>query len=70
MADDKSAKTKKKAVAHRKSAEDRKELMVKVRVTEDQKRTLARAADRDGLDVSSWLRNLGLQRARELESKG
>jgi len=39
--------------------------------TEEQKATLARAADRDGLDVSSWLRNLGLERARELErSKG
>jgi hypothetical protein len=32
-------------------------------VTEEQKRTLTEAAEREGLDVSTWLRFLGLRAA-------
>jgi hypothetical protein len=45
----------------RKDEADRKEEVIKIRVTTDQKATLTEAASRDGLDVSSWLRSLGLR---------
>ncbi|WP_437839261.1 plasmid mobilization protein [Sorangium sp. So ce1153] len=47
----------------RKPDEQRKEAVIKIRVTEEQKRTLTEAADREGLDVSAWLRRLGLREA-------
>lgn len=45
----------------RKLKAQRKEESIRIRVTAQQKRTLEEAAQRAGLDVSSWLRALGLQ---------
>ena len=47
----------------RKDEADRKEEVIKIRVTTEQKTTLTEAASQDGLDVSSWLRSLGLKAA-------
>ena len=47
----------------RKSKTQRKEQSIRVRVTEEQKKTLAARAEREGLDVSAWLRALGLREA-------
>lgn len=44
--------------------EDRKGDLIRVRVTAEQKATLSAAAERAGLDVSSWLRALGLREAQ------
>jgi Mobilization protein NikA len=52
------------AKKHRKARAQRKEESIRVRVTAQQKRALAERAQRAGLDVSAWLRSLGL---RELE---
>lgn len=49
---------------HRKPRTQRKEQSIRVRVTAQQKRALADRAQREGLDVSAWLRALGL---RELD---
>lgn len=45
----------------RKPKAQRKEQMIRVRVTEEQKRALSERAQREGLDVSAWLRALGLR---------
>jgi uncharacterized protein (DUF1778 family) len=50
----------------RKPEDDRKDLLLRVRVTAAQKQILTKAAERAGLDVSSWLRAVGIERAREL----
>ena len=42
---------------------ERKEESIRIRVTEEQKRVLTEAAEREGLDVSTWLRFLGLRAA-------
>lgn len=47
----------------RKLEELRKDEIVKVRVTAEQKRLFADAAERAGLDVSGWLRSLGIREA-------
>jgi uncharacterized protein (DUF1778 family) len=47
----------------RKPKAQRKEASIRIRVSADQKRTLVTAAERAGLDVSSWLRALGLREA-------
>ena len=47
----------------RKPKAQRKEELVQIRVSAVQKRLLAEAAQRDGLDLSAWLRRLGLQAA-------
>lgn len=52
-------------VKRRKPKALRKEDMVRVRVTTEQKKALAAAADRAGLDVSSWLRAVGLAEAQK-----
>lgn len=49
----------------RKPTQDRKEERIMIRVTEEQKRTLTKAAEREGLDVSTWLRSLGLRAAAQ-----
>ncbi len=41
----------------------RKETSIRIRVTAEQKRILAEAAEREGLEVSTWLRSLGLRAA-------
>jgi hypothetical protein len=48
----------------RKPNAERKESAIRVRVTEEQKRTLTERARRDGLDVSAWLRAVGLREAQ------
>lgn len=49
--------------ARRKPASDRKDDFIKVRMTTDQKARLIAAANRAGMDVSTWLRALGLRAA-------
>jgi uncharacterized protein (DUF1778 family) len=58
--------TKKPEKKRRKSEDERKELLIRVRVTVEQKRVLTDAAEKAGLDVSSWLRAIGIERARDL----
>ncbi len=48
---------------HRKTKDRRKEDVIRIRVTADQKAALVAAAERTGLDVSAWLRSLGLRAA-------
>jgi uncharacterized protein (DUF1778 family) len=43
----------------------RKEEMVPIRMTTEQKTTLATAAERRGLPLSTWLLTLGLKEASE-----
>jgi len=50
----------------RKIQSERKEEMFRVRVTDEQKRLFAAAAQRAGLDVSGWLRSLGIREATSL----
>jgi len=47
----------------RKLKADRKETSVRIRLTDDQKAKLAAAAKAAGLDVSGWLRFIGLKAA-------
>ncbi len=53
----------------RKAEDDRKQLLVRVRVTAEQKRIFTAAAEQAGLDLSSWLRAIGMERARALGVK-
>jgi uncharacterized protein (DUF1778 family) len=55
-------------VKRRKPEQNRKEQLVQIRVTAEQKRTMAEAAERVGLDLSSWLRQLGLKAATAVSS--
>lgn len=48
---------------HRKTKQQRKEDTIRIRVTGEQKRTLIERAQREGLEVSAWLRSLGLREA-------
>ena len=50
-------------VKRRKPKAHRKDEMLRIRVTAAQKRLLIAAAERDALDVSAWLRQLGLRAA-------
>ena len=47
----------------RKPKAQRKDYSIRIRVTAQQKRTLEEAAQQAGLEVSSWLRALGLREA-------
>ena len=49
-----------------KPAASRKEEQVRIRCTAAQKALLIAAADRAGLEVSSWLRSVGLREAERL----
>lgn len=44
----------------------RKDSLVRLRVTDDQKRALMEAAMSDGSDLSQWLLSLGLREARRI----
>lgn len=46
--------------------EDAKSTLLRVRVTPEQRRLLTLAAERAGLDVSSWLRSVGMEKARAM----
>jgi len=50
-------------VKRRKPKAERKEELIRVRVTVDQKEAFVDAAGKEGLDVSSWLRRLGMRAA-------
>jgi uncharacterized protein (DUF1778 family) len=50
----------------RKPDNERKELIVRIRLTADQKELLAEAAAKVGLDLSGWLRFIALREAKEL----
>jgi uncharacterized protein (DUF1778 family) len=41
-------------------------MLIRVRVTADQKRVLTAAAARAGLDLSSWMRTLAMTKAHEM----
>ena len=47
----------------RKPKADRKEATILIRLTDEQKATLAAAAKKAGLDLSGWLRSVGLREA-------
>lgn len=49
----------------RKPAEDRKDEMVRIRMKMKTKNMLVEAAESDGLDLSSWLRMLGVREAKK-----
>jgi uncharacterized protein (DUF1778 family) len=55
-------------VKRRKPKQSRKEQLIQIRVTGAQKRIMAEAAERAGLDLSSWLRQLGIKAAKEASS--
>jgi uncharacterized protein (DUF1778 family) len=46
-----------------------KDDVVRMRVTVEQKRALIAAAERDGLELSAWLRQLALRAAGALPKK-
>ncbi len=48
---------------------DRKDEFIRIRVTEEQRRLFVLAANLSGLNVSSWLRSIGLKRASEDKAK-
>jgi uncharacterized protein (DUF1778 family) len=49
-----------------KKTADKKENVIKVRVTDAQKRALDTAAAKDGMDLSAFARHLMIERARYL----
>ena len=59
------AKTSKKRTTKANTKDD----VVRMRVTAEQKQALTSAADRDGLELSAWLRQLALRAAGALPSK-
>ena len=52
-------------IKRRKPRKERKLDLIQIRVTSDQRERLKEAADRAGLDLSSWLRMVGLKAANE-----
>jgi hypothetical protein len=55
-----------KASKKRRPKDDTKDDVIRMRVTADQKRAISSAAERDGLEVSQWLRQLALRAAGAL----
>lgn len=51
-------------IKRRKPLSARKVNLITIRASDEQKRVLTEAAERDGLDLSSWLRSLGLREAQ------
>jgi uncharacterized protein (DUF1778 family) len=56
-------------VIRRKPKARRKEESIRLRLTTEQKKTFEAAAERAGLDVSSWLRALGMREAASGENR-
>ena len=54
-----------RSVKRRKALRELKQDLIQIRVTSDQRRVLKEAADRSGLDLSSWLRMVGLKSASD-----
>ena len=59
-----------KRIKRRKALDDRKEDLIQIRVTAEQRQKLKEAAERRGLDLSSWLRMIGLAAATEVAKTG
>ena len=57
-------------MAHRKMKAFRKDVTVRMRVTAEQRRLMAEAAQLTGLDLSAWLRTLAVQEARKRTAAG
>ena len=51
----------------RKPKGERKESSVRIRLTDEQKARLTEAASKAGLDLSGWLRSIGLREASRAE---
>ena len=52
-------------IKRRKPLRERKEDLIQIRVTAEQRQRLKEAADQAGLDLSSWMRMVGLKAASE-----
>lgn len=50
-------------------ANGRKDAVVRMRIPAEQKQALVEAAERDGLDLSTWLRQLALRAAGVLTGR-
>jgi mobilization protein NikA len=60
----------KKTTRRRKPAAQRKSDLIRIRVTEEQRQLFTDAAEREGLDLSSWLRRVGLKAAGAPQKAG
>ncbi len=56
-------------MSRRKPPKARKENQIRVRVTAQQKKTMAAAAERAGLELSTWLRTVGLRAAEQVSTQ-
>jgi len=56
-------------VQRRKPIRELKQDLIQIRVTAEQRRVLKQAADRAGLDLSSWMRMIGLKAAADEEKE-
>lgn len=50
---------------HRKPATLRKEDVIRIRVTDEQRASMQAAADKAGLDLSTWMRTIALSEAKK-----
>jgi uncharacterized protein (DUF1778 family) len=57
-----------RAMRPKKAKADRKAKVVQIRMTDEQQRELQQAADRAGADLSTWMRMVALDRARQKPS--
>jgi uncharacterized protein (DUF1778 family) len=53
-------------MAYHKAKKDRKEEVIRLRVTTEQKDRMVEAARQLGLDISAWLRTMGVQEANRI----
>jgi len=53
-------------MTHSNKDSEGRSVRIEVRLTEDEHRRLTQAAKREGLQLSSWLRHLGVKRAEEV----
>ena len=54
-----------KPIKRRKPVRELKQDLIQIRVTAEQREALREAADRAGLDLSSWMRMVGLTAAND-----
>lgn len=59
----------KRAKSTERAVKQRKKDVVRFRVTDEQKQVLVQAAEKEGLDVSAWLRQLSLRAAGALPER-
>jgi len=53
-------------MAYKKAKKDRKEEVIRLRVTAEQKTRMTEAARKLGLEISAWLRTMGVQEANRI----